>query len=217
MLKISDNISATIDELDRNHYELALRHICVAIEQSAKKFFGLKKGKRNNYKNFISNYYWILELMVFQGLDLDKCKFGNFPIETDGKPIKQPSIADIIYHIIRCGLMHDDGVPENIQFTENNSIYLDKNILLIPKNFIWGLIAIVTFTKCNKNESIDKRFWIQVSVNRFCLNDFFGQEEIMKNIYERNVHRGEDGEPLKVAIILPEGHSGPLTAYCQSI
>lgn len=216
MLKISDNIAATIDELDRNHYELALRHICVAIDQTTKKYFEEKRSKKSNYKNFIAQYYWVLELMVFEGLDLENCKFGNFPIEDGDKLIKQPSIADIVYHIIRCGLMHGDGVPENIQFTEDKSTHLDKNILRIPKNLIWGLIAIVTFSKCNQNETIDKRFWLEIAGNRLCINDSFGQEELMQNIYNRNVRMGADGKVLKVAIVLPEGHSGSLTAYCQS-
>jgi hypothetical protein len=216
MLKISDNIAATIDELDRNHYELALRHICVAIDQTTKKYFEEKLSGRKNYKNFIAQHYWILELMVFEGLDLENCKFGNFPIEDGDKPIKQPSIADIVYHIIRCSLMHGDGVPENIQFTEDKSTHLDKNILRIPKSLIWGLIAIVTFSKCNENEVIDKRFWMSIAGNRLCINDSFGQENLMQNIYNRNIRMGADGKPLKVAIALPEGFSGPLTAHCQS-
>lgn len=213
-ITIGENIAGTIDEIDRNQFELGFRHLCTAIDQSAKKHYKTDRSGRKNYQKFIKEYYWVLELIVFPGLDLENSKFGNFPIQTEKDLLSEPSFADIIYHVIRCGLTHDDGIPKNIKFTETNLMYLDKEILHIPKNLIWGIIAIIVFAECNHDEQIAKRFWIEITGNRLCINDFFGEEAVLNSIYNKNIPRSQDEkkEPLKVAIVLSAGHSTPLLA-----
>lgn len=52
-------------------------------------------------------------------------------------------MEQIIYHIIRCGLVHECNIDDTISFTDTVCIGdFDKNFS-VPKAIIWGLIASV--------------------------------------------------------------------------
>lgn len=57
-------------------------------------------------------------------------------------------MEQIIYYIIRCGLVHECNIEKTIQFT-NTSVIGDWNEkFYIPKDIIWGLIDSIEESIC---------------------------------------------------------------------
>lgn len=50
-------------------------------------------------------------------------------------------MEQIIYHVLRCGLVHECNIDETIQFTDTTIICDWNDKFYIPKDIIWGLIA----------------------------------------------------------------------------
>jgi hypothetical protein len=211
-LSIAQNIAGAIADAGRGNFELGFRDLCTAIDQSAKKHLGKEFGEGNAYKQFLDEHIWIVELMAFPGWDLLESKFGNYPINGKHKTYHTPSFSEIIYHAIRCELSHGDGIATNIKWVESVHVKnVGREYLELPFQVFWGLVAIAVFAKCNSDERIHKSYWLDIAGNKLQIDDFFGQLDTMKRIYERRILRGADGLPLKIVMILSQGHDYPIT------
>lgn len=133
-LVLKENIAITraqrvqfaIDEFEKDNFEMALEHVALALDITAQRRYRAKRSTANNYKRLLSEYSWLLEIMAFNGMDIDKSVFRNYPIEET----PEPTFRDLIYHVVRCKLLHDQGIPENLteKFSEGYwiSIYDSK-------------------------------------------------------------------------------------------
>lgn len=184
-----------IDEVERDNFELALEHVAIAIDITATKYYKNSRSSKSSYKNLLREYSWLIELMAFFGINLDESKFGNFPI--DGNT--EPTFQDLIYHVIRCNLVHDEGIPLNFEFSDIDQITLKKDHLIFPKKLIWGLLAVVVFCPVNVNEVTDDGYYISIFENRFLINDFWGMEDVARQVHKKR-------NPIRVGIIAPPGH-----------
>lgn len=192
MITLGDRVQLAIDDAGKGCFELALLQVAIAIDITAKRHYKSTKSSGSNYKRLLRDYSWLIELMAFGGINLDESKFGNFPIE--GNP--EPTFQDLVYHIIRCNLVHDDGVPDNFEFVDSDTITFKKDHLVFPKKFIWALLAVVVFCPCNSDEKTADGYWLSIFDNHFIINDFWGQEAVARIVYEK--HR-----PIRVGIIWP--------------
>ncbi len=180
-ITIGDRVKHAIDDVNRNQFELALEHACIAIDITSKRFFSSDKSSAKNYKNLIDEYSWMLELMAMGGINVNDSVFGNYPL----LKCKEPKIKDLIYHVIRCNIVHDEGLPNNFMFADGDQMVCEKGIMVLPKKLIWGLIGIVVFCNVNKTEKTEEGYWLGIFENKLVINDFWGEESIVKGIYDR--------------------------------
>ena len=195
MITIGQRVQLAIDDFGQGRFELALQHAAIAIDITAQRHYQSARSSKLLYKKLLKEYSWLIELMAFGGINLEESKFGNYPI--DGNP--EPTFQDLIYHVIRCELVHAEGVPENFGFTDTDTITLQKDHLVFPKKLIWGLLAVVVFCPCNSDQRTAEGYWLSIFENRFVINDFWGQETVAKIVYEKR-------KPIRVGIICPPGH-----------
>ncbi len=195
MITVGQRVKYVIDEVERDNFELALEHVAIAIDITATKYYKNSRSSKSSYKNLLKEYSWLIELMAFFGINLDESKFGNFPI--DGNP--ETTFQDLIYHVISCNLVHDEGIPLNFEFSDIDQITLKKDHLIFPKKLIWGLLAVVVFCPVNVNEITDDCYYISIFENRFLINDFWGMEDVARQVHKKR-------NPIRVGIIAPPGH-----------
>jgi hypothetical protein len=178
-ITVGQRVKHAIDDVQRGELELAMEHACIAIDITAKRFYGATQSTRTLYKDLIDEFAWLIELMALGGINVNDSIFGNFPIP--GNP--EPKFKDIVYHTIRCNLVHDEGIPDKISFSEGNEMIFAPGILALPKKLIWGLVGIVVFCPANALEQTDPTYWLSIYENRLLINDFWGQAETAKRIY----------------------------------
>lgn len=129
---------------DNGKYEEALCLVCIAIDACSTNQYP-NKGNAERYKLFLKNHFPTI------------CRYGFLGIEASNIRIKVkiPSIAlkpdsngyvdmeQIIYHVLRCGLVHECNIEKTIQFTDTSVIGDWGEKFYIPKDIIWGLIKAI--------------------------------------------------------------------------
>jgi hypothetical protein len=193
MITIGKRVKYVIDEIAQSNFEIALEHVAIALDVTAKKHYKSDKSTGSNYKNLLTEYSWLVEMMAFGGINLGDSKFGNYPLP--GYP--EPTLQELIYHAICCNLVHDEGVPETFEFSDADSINTRSGHLVFPNRLIWGPLSIVVFNPSNVNEKTADGYWLSIFENQFQINDFWGQEHVAKHVYEkRNL--------IRVTLIVPK-------------
>ncbi|AKG33314.1 hypothetical protein [Paenibacillus durus] len=130
---------------DNNFYEEAFCLVCVAIDASAQRQYpDLKVGER--YKKFISSHFEIICNNGFPGISASSIRIK---VNVDVKNLRTDEngyvgMEDIIYHIIRCGLVHDCVIDQSIKFIDSTIIGdWVEGLFFLPKAIIIGLINAV--------------------------------------------------------------------------
>ena len=206
MISIGERVKRAIDDMGRGEFMFALEQVSIAIDMTAKNHYKKTSSSGERYKNLLKEYSWLLELMSLPGINLDESKFGNFPFKDSGnKEYHEPNFQDLMYNVVRCGLIH--GENSNLRFHQDNTIYLGKDILILPIRIVWGLLGIVVFCVDNKSEKTADGYFLSILEQRFTINGWWGMEEIIRMRYKE---RTENNPRMKLNII--KEHFYPLPA-----
>jgi hypothetical protein len=108
-VSIANFVAASIDELRAGRYDVAMSLACSAVDGTTAKAAPQSKTSNNKrFKTFLEENMRLITHYGFPGIDaggiLMKCI--NVP-DLDTDPDGYVSIADIIYHIVRCSVIHE--------------------------------------------------------------------------------------------------------------
>jgi len=157
------------------HTSLSLA--CSAVDATARKVFN---STNNNvrFKNYIKRYFRIISFYGLPGIVTNGIKIGCTllkDIKTDENNMVW--IEDIIYHTIRCGLLHECDIDKNLRFVDETLIGEKDNFFNIPKFIIIGLLISVVLCKENNNEKLDNNISFYLKNNLITVNDLWGKED----------------------------------------
>ncbi len=188
MLSIGQHVKYSIDAFHRNEFLLAFEQASIAIDMTAKNYFLATKSSGKNYKELLTDYLWVLEFMSFPGINLNESTFGNFSFtDSFDETHDNPSISEILYHIVRCSLIHGDKSDQIFRFHRDDSIFLGKDILILPYRTLWGLIGIVTFCSANKNETTSDGYWLTINNHHYDINMSWGIQDSIYALYTQQI------------------------------
>ena len=144
-MSIKSFISAAKMLYAEGFYEEALCLTCNAIDECSALTYP-NKGVTNRYKLFLKTHFRTISEMGFPGISASgirikvNAKIPELKTDNDGFV----DMEQIIYHVVRCGLVHSCSINTSIIFTEQTMIgdwNADK--FYLPKALVWGLIAAV--------------------------------------------------------------------------
>jgi hypothetical protein len=183
MISLAQRILHAIDNFERGEFEFALEDAAVAIDVTAQRHFGSSKSNRHQYKLLLDKYFWLIELMALNGINVQESTFEHINI----RGIAQPRLPDLIYHIVRCGLVHSTGLPSTLQFAEGRTLFFTKDLTVLPAQVLWGLVAIAVFAKVNSTEQSEGEYYLSYKGQRFLIKDHWGREDLIRPVYDRHV------------------------------
>lgn len=128
-----------------NFYYEALCLVCCAIDAcAAVDYPKLRTSER--YKKFLADHFRIICRYGFPGIEASQIKIKlNCKVE-DLKPDQDGYVdmTQIIYHTIRCGLVHKSAIDNSIIFVDRTIIgnYEDGHFY-VPRSLILGLISAI--------------------------------------------------------------------------
>jgi hypothetical protein len=157
-MSIANFVAAAIDELGAGRYDVAMSLACSAIDGTTAKALSQSKKSGERFKVFLEENMRLITRYGFPGIEASgiRIKCINIPdIKTDNEGYV--SIADIIYHVVRCSVIHECSIDERIEFTEQTHIGDFKTKFRIPRKLIVGLLAAVVQSPNNLDESFEKR------------------------------------------------------------
>jgi hypothetical protein len=177
-MSIGSFIEASLYHFERKHYDISLALACSSVDATASKG-GYKGDNNGKYKNFLKDNMRIITTFGFPGIVASgiKIKCKNIKgIKTDSNDMID--IENIIYYIIRCGLIHQCDIDSQIEFTSQTSIgdFVDK--FRMPQNLVLGLIVAVILAKCNRDEKLSKDYLMfnPLTKKKINLNEIWGTQ-----------------------------------------
>jgi len=156
-------------ELLKSKPLVALTQACIASDITSKKYTGMN-GKRDNrvrFEKFFNDYKHII------------MSSGRIKLIVQGElRIGTLTIQELLYKLIRCGLVHDGDIDENVILVEDKIGIDENNKILIKADIIEGLL--LTNVLCNSNKEIrcKDNFLVEMLFERYPINSLWGREDL---------------------------------------
>ena len=183
---IKQRIKEAIDKLAMNDFENALIQTLIALDSTAKKE-GLGKKNADRCKKFIDRNRNLITRVSFGLLEFQ----GPVSLQYDfSGQNTEKSFEEIIYHVIRCSLLHEGTIPAEVEFTKDIKfgVQTDGKILL-PERIVFGLIMAVVGSKANENERIGQFYSFNLDDERYYINDFWGDRGKILNLFRHHAKK----------------------------
>jgi hypothetical protein len=156
-MSIASFVEASINELRVGRYDVAMTLACSAVDGTTAKKLAPNASNNERFKAFLEENMRLITCYGFPGINAGgiRIKCINIPdLKTDQDGYI--SIADIIYHVVRCSVIHECSIDERIEFTEQTYIGDFQTKFRIPRKLIIGLLAAVVKSPTNSHEPFDK-------------------------------------------------------------
>lgn len=185
--EIARRIKEAAEKLEKGDHENALIQICSAISGVAKhRYPSLKSGAA--FKEFLRENLELITKAGFGNVRITqqwrlKYHHPDLKLDADGSC----TIEDVIYHVIRCDLCHEGGMPSDIRFSTTGSFpYDDGPGLLLPTALISGLIFAVIVAPENLGGSIGSRFALCFNGASAAMDQYFGKKAELLDFFDQN-------------------------------
>lgn len=120
--------------------------------------------------------------LVTNGL---KLKFDDPSLEKSKDKDGFVYLSDIIYHIVRCRLIHGQVGEKQILWQDDIIFsYDENNNLILSSKLPWGLLGSVIISEKNKDEQIDSTYWYSFYGFKYYINDLWGRRDIIANTFK---------------------------------
>jgi len=183
-MAISNFVAASLDCLQSGRYDVALALACSAVDATTAKTENKSWSNNKRYKSFLKKNMPIITTFGFPGIMAGgiEIKCINVPdLKTDSDGMV--GIEDIIYHVIRCGLLHQCEIDKHIEFTEETQLGNYEKKFKVPLALVFVLLMSVVLNEVNKKESMDKMYSVPFGDSQKDINSLWGA----KNKYFKTI------------------------------
>lgn len=192
-------VRAAAAHLLRDDFENGFIQICPAVEPVARAE-GFGGGLGEVFKSWFESNQELFTRAAFGGTSVGG---KSFRTRLDYEPLRAyqkdglNSLAEIIYHAVRCALAHEAGLPTNLRFVNQLIIRAQDGVLELPGTFAWALCVLVaTSPQLDQvEEHVDMSFRIRNS-ELPCLYLWGRRSEVLWLLRSLKASRGpDDGIP----------------------
>lgn len=174
-MSIGNRIDEAYIKLVSDDLENALIQLSIAIDATAKRKYKKEKkvGKRirkfvDEYEDLITHFSMAGQLRVFAR---DGISYGD-----------KGSLGDVVYKSIRCALLHDGDISENVVFRKGQVLGMDGGKFIVTDQLLWGLILILIGEEGNSNQSLKQPYNMTFNGAVLELDELWGNLEEIKNL-----------------------------------
>lgn len=182
-ITVGDRVQAMINYMDEGKFDLALSDICIALDITSQRHYGKTLSSGERYKSFIKENIWMIVATGMNSLIAESIKLPFVHPEIKSDADGYCTLEQIVYHVMRCGLIHDTGENNKIVWNRSVPLAIDKDgSLQLSPSFIWGLALAVITCPVNKDERVGDTCWISTMTFKYLVNDLWGRRENIKTI-----------------------------------
>ncbi len=124
-MSIGKRADEALASLASGDAEAALLSACVLVGATSRLEYPNEPRDSVRYKNFLSSYVWIIGLVAFQivakGYKV-KCLHPELKPTEDDTAL----LEDVLYKVVRCGLLHEADISQYVQLSNSTIIGYDK-------------------------------------------------------------------------------------------
>lgn len=168
-MAIGDRVKECIDKAKIGDFENALIQLSIAFDGTAKKEYPkIKVGQR--FKIFLRENQDIITYFTFATNMFIDCSFDGYKLE------------DIIYHVLRCGLLHEGSIPDEIEFVDEIIIGRPGGRWRFSKTYVMGGLLAVIGAKSNAKERVPPQYAVVIMGKPYQVNDLWGRGDEIRQI-----------------------------------
>ncbi len=181
-MSISDRVADAIDGMAQGNTEGALISICPAIDATASKHYN-KRGKQS-YKRFVRENLSLITKAAFGGATFGQIRLKYAHPELPKVADDLQPIENILYHVVRCGLLHTAELPDTLTFVVENRFRVDDGMLVLPASLVVGFVVAVIACPANSDQTTDESYQLNVGGQSIPVNNLWGKRDAVLAIHE---------------------------------
>ena len=176
-MTIAKLIAEAITKLEAGDPEGALIQVCIAVDATAKREHPSVTKNHVRYKRFLHD-----NLALIGGVAIDVWAKEEFRLRYQHKDVKTDAngcctLEDLLYHVVRCCLLHEGQIPQDMCFVPERVIRMGtRGKLELPYSLIIGLLLAVVGSPTNAREKIPKRFHINANGRIMPVSKLWGRK-----------------------------------------
>jgi hypothetical protein len=184
-MSIKSRVLKSIQDSSRGELENALIQALIALDTTAKRE-GITGTNASRIKTFLSNNRALLTragliFLEFRGTVILKS------LNASGQLVDQ-TLEEILYHVLRCHLLHEGEIPPQIIFTKDQRFGSDdQGRVILPETFIFGILMCVIGSHSNTGERLNKPIGITIHGKKYLIDSLWGMKDEIHKIF-----RGEE-------------------------
>lgn len=174
-MSVGERIQSAIAAIERCAVNDALIQVSIAIDATAARETGV--GGRTSYKDFIHRN---MDVITKTGFGPGSILSLHVVLDHPGiKPASDGTCAlhDVLYHAVRCALLHEATLPQNLRFETESRIWYDNGVLVLPLGLVLGLIIGVITSKANACERVASPCTFNLGECRLPINALWGRKD----------------------------------------
>lgn len=176
-MTIGEHIETAIDLTDRGLYHLGFVSACGAITETLKKANCVDSLTYNHYERFFKEDWELISFMCLpRAVPLPlNVPFGIKRI--DPKFNIHNGIEEIVLFVMKKTIALGK-IPEEFVFHSSPGFEIKDGKLHIPHTLVGGLLGIAVVHPINKDESIDDKYWINISDFKMFVSELWGRIDL---------------------------------------
>ncbi len=179
-MSIATFVDSSFALLDAGQYDSALALASAAVDATAKKLYGRRLQNNERYKRFLRDKMPIVTRYGMPGIVAGgiRIKCHNIPdLKTDEEGYV--GIEDILYHTLRCGLLHQCEIDERIEFIEETYIGDFSEKFRLPHHVVFGLLLAVISEPVNADEASESDVRLVIEGKEYAIQDLWGAQDVL--------------------------------------
>lgn len=183
-MSIGKRISEAVDRMMASDAEGALIPASIALDATASREYPAEKNNMA-YKAFINANLATITKVAFHGPSI----IGQLRVKYDHPDVKPASdglctFSQIMYHVVRCGLLHAAALPTDLRFSDRNTIQVQAGSLVLPASLIYGMLVAVVVSPVNSGESLADSYTLTYRNQMLQLNQLFAKPARLQQLFD---------------------------------
>jgi hypothetical protein len=184
-MSIANTVQATIEFYESGNVESALIMACIAVDATAKKEYPTERNNNVRYKGFMREYAWLIGHIGLRGVVARHIKLKALPPNLKPDSNGSVSLEDVLYGVVRCGLLHEATIKDHVILEETVILGYDGQKYQLPTSLPLGLIAAAIASPLNISERLETHHVLKLGEQEYFVNDLWGRRDVFAALLYR--------------------------------
>lgn len=181
MKTIGEKVQHAIDLMEGGLYQKSFALTCVALEETVKTILGKEELELIDYKNFVNEHWNLISFMCLPGVNSHYLETRFTIKEISLNPHRDYTTKEVVVFFITYALKNG-RLPAGIVFAKGNRFDKKDEKLLVPSTLVSGLLGLIVVHPANKNETMDDRYWINISDFKMFVSELWGRIDLAERV-----------------------------------
>jgi hypothetical protein len=184
-VSIGKRIGDAIDKFSAGDYEGALIPTCVAIDATASQVYPAKKNNEA-YKDWLHENLGLTTKVGMGNITIENIRFEYRHPDVRCDAQGQCTIEQLLYHVVRCRLLHSARLPDNLRFGPPGTMKMEQDgTVVLSGGLVFGLIAAVVVSHVNRKETAPSPFEFTIFGKTKPLTDLWGDQAALLAMFPK--------------------------------